>query len=267
MELYSKVQNQQVQQNQSSNQTDWTCSCGSVNNGNFCGNCGKSKPIPKNASWTCFCGNLNKTKFCTNCGKTEQEAEEARRKANPFTNAKVGEFVKFGSYPQNANADIASIEWQVLVKENNKMLVISRYGLEARRFNGSSNNWKNSEIRKWFNDGFGSFYNKAFSEQEKKYINSSCLSDVGTSDKVFLLSKEEAEKYFANDNERKCKSTGYGRAHGAYVADYGYGIWWLRSPDPYNSLLVYDVVIGGALNVRHVGYDNTLVRPALWINL
>ena len=62
-----KVQNQQVQQNQSSNQTDWICSCGTVNNGNFCGNCGKSKPIPKTTNWTSSL-------------KKEQQYEEARRK-------------------------------------------------------------------------------------------------------------------------------------------------------------------------------------------
>ena len=60
--------------------TDWTCSCGSINNGNFCGNCGKSKPITKeNTSWTCSCGTVNKTNFCTNCGK---------EKAYPITQVK-----------------------------------------------------------------------------------------------------------------------------------------------------------------------------------
>ncbi|MBO4457783.1 MAG: SPFH domain-containing protein [Butyrivibrio sp.] len=43
----------------------WTCSCGSVNTGNFCSNCGASKP---SANWTCSCGTVNDGKFCTNCG-------------------------------------------------------------------------------------------------------------------------------------------------------------------------------------------------------
>ena len=44
----------------------WTCSCGQVNTGNFCSNCGKKRP---DAVWTCSCGQENKGNFCANCGK------------------------------------------------------------------------------------------------------------------------------------------------------------------------------------------------------
>ncbi len=43
----------------------WTCSCGNVNTGNFCPNCGSKRPA---AGWTCSCGNVNTGNFCTNCG-------------------------------------------------------------------------------------------------------------------------------------------------------------------------------------------------------
>lgn len=43
----------------------WTCSCGTVNNGNFCSECGAKKP---SAEWTCSCGTVNKGKFCSECG-------------------------------------------------------------------------------------------------------------------------------------------------------------------------------------------------------
>lgn len=45
----------------------WTCSCGTVNTGKFCSNCGGAKPAPA-ASWTCSCGTVNTGKFCSNCG-------------------------------------------------------------------------------------------------------------------------------------------------------------------------------------------------------
>ena len=45
----------------------WTCSCGSVNQGKFCANCGAGKPAPA-AGWTCSCGSVNQGKFCANCG-------------------------------------------------------------------------------------------------------------------------------------------------------------------------------------------------------
>ncbi len=43
----------------------WTCTCGNVNTGNFCPNCGSQRPA---AGWTCSCGNVNTGNFCTNCG-------------------------------------------------------------------------------------------------------------------------------------------------------------------------------------------------------
>ena len=43
----------------------WTCSCGQVNTGKFCGNCGQPNPA---APWTCSCGQQNTGKFCSNCG-------------------------------------------------------------------------------------------------------------------------------------------------------------------------------------------------------
>ena len=101
-----------------------------------------------------------------------------------FKNVNVGDYIKFGSYPQTSSGQKQPIEWQVLVKENNKILVISRYGLDAKRFDPSSNKWQDSEIRKWLN---GSFYNDAFSVDDKKSINLSNLSDVGTSDSVFFF--------------------------------------------------------------------------------
>ena len=54
----------------------WTCACGAVNQGKFCGNCGQAKPDskPQNA-WTCSCGTVNKGKFCSECGQPKPEAE------------------------------------------------------------------------------------------------------------------------------------------------------------------------------------------------
>lgn len=52
------------------NDSSWTCSCGAVNNGKFCVNCGKNKDgISKNNSWICSeCGSKNNGKFCADCG-------------------------------------------------------------------------------------------------------------------------------------------------------------------------------------------------------
>ena len=49
----------------------WTCSCGTVNQGKFCTNCGQ--PKPSQAGWTCSCGTVNQGKFCMNCGAKRPE--------------------------------------------------------------------------------------------------------------------------------------------------------------------------------------------------
>ena len=48
----------------------WTCSCGSVNTGKFCSECGS--PRPASGPWTCSCGAVNTGKFCSECGKPRQ---------------------------------------------------------------------------------------------------------------------------------------------------------------------------------------------------
>ena len=61
--------NQGAQEQSAQQQTgSWTCSCGTLNEGKFCMNCGSPKPqAPEN--WICSCGAVNHGKFCTNCGK------------------------------------------------------------------------------------------------------------------------------------------------------------------------------------------------------
>ena len=50
----------------------WTCSCGAVNTGKFCNECGSKKP--EAVEWTCSCGTVNKGKFCSECGSKRPEA-------------------------------------------------------------------------------------------------------------------------------------------------------------------------------------------------
>ena len=61
----------QAQVNMPNNMT-WTCSCGCINNGNFCQNCGSQKPILQpifcQKCGTRFDNPNNMPKFCPNCG-------------------------------------------------------------------------------------------------------------------------------------------------------------------------------------------------------
>lgn len=63
----------QMSSQKQSTKEAWTCSCGTVNTGKFCEECGK----PKNNGWVCECGTVNKGKFCSECGK-RKPAEEPK---------------------------------------------------------------------------------------------------------------------------------------------------------------------------------------------
>lgn len=81
--MQMQMQNQQAQHAASSpsvlpdagSSDGWTCSCGSVNTGKFCPECGQPKPAPA-SEWTCSCGTVNKGKFCSECGRPRPAAEE-----------------------------------------------------------------------------------------------------------------------------------------------------------------------------------------------
>ena len=62
----AQAQAVQASQAQAAQQDGWTCSCGTVNTGKFCQECGQ--PKPEKSEWVCSCGAVNTGKFCQNCG-------------------------------------------------------------------------------------------------------------------------------------------------------------------------------------------------------
>ena len=70
---------QQMQQQaaaQAAPANGWTCTCGTVNSGNFCTNCGGKKPAPA-GTWKCSCGATVTGKFCPECGSKKPEPKPA----------------------------------------------------------------------------------------------------------------------------------------------------------------------------------------------
>lgn len=51
----------------------WKCSCGAVNSGKFCTECGEKRVT----GWRCSCGTVNTGKFCSECGK-KKPADEVK---------------------------------------------------------------------------------------------------------------------------------------------------------------------------------------------
>ena len=101
-------------------------------------------------------------------------------------------------------------------------------------------------------------------------------------DKIFLLSVDEAEKYFKSYEERKCYPTPYAVDQGAYddsfegVNEYGLGpsFWWLRSccgmeqRDAAQVSICGDIYFGEAEDREgNKKSTRTAIRPALWIDV
>ena len=214
----------------------------------------------------------------------QQYKEAVEKYSESIKAASVGDTVKFGHYEQDNNSSNGKeeIEWIVLAKDGDRLLVISKYALDCQRYNSSYTyvTWETSSLREWMN---GSFLNSAFDSGEQKLIQKSTVTaDKNTSystspgnnttDKVFLLSITEANKYFKSDDARKCAPTDYAKEQGVFTNS-GYSTggkatcwWWLRSPG-YDSDYVAYVYFGGYVYYGDVSYDGIGVRPALWINL
>ena len=208
-------------------------------------------------------------------------------------NAAPGDVVVFGSYEQDNNTanGAEAIEWQVLTRENDRLLVISKYALDCQRYTldwqpyntkRTDVTWETCSLRKWLND---TFLNASFSVEEQAMIPTVTVSadknpDYSTSpgsstkDQIFLLSIPEVRRYFGSDEARKCVLTAYAIARGAYTND-TYSVsgkatcqWWLRSPgdiDFYAANVFNDGSVDSS--GRNVCQDNVAVRPVLWIDL
>ena len=194
--------------------------------------------------------------------------------------SQVGDHVVFGSYEQDNNISNGKedIEWLVLAREGNRVLVISRYALDCQQYHSSwteNATWETCSLRKWLN---GTFFNNAFNADEQAMIqntivtadkNPSFSTSPGnnTTDKVFLLSITEAKKYVSSDNAQ-CQGTAYCYAQGAFKGSNGNCLWFLRSPGANSSQAASVQVAGVIVGIgSYVDRDDIAVRPALWINL
>lgn len=209
--------------------------------------------------------------------------------------ANVGETVVFGAYEQDGDTanGAEAVEWLVLDVTDGKALLMSRYGLAAMPYNETEEamTWENCSLRKWLN---GEFYETAFSEEEKTEIVLTKLENKDneeygieggndTEDKVFLLSVDEAKKYFAADTvveggrnyntERAAKPSAYAATKPLTIVTNGSWYdgsspYWLRSPGVLNHIAAVVDYNGEIYAFGHgVGEPKDMVRPAVWVEI
>lgn len=243
-------------------------------------------------------GSINLPKHTVNTKNTLPTSEQASRQSVESTetitsyetnleNITVGSIIKFGSYWQSKSQfdGKTPIEWRVLAINNNKALLISEYALDSKPFNQNLEeaDWGKSTLRNWLNHFF---LNAAFNKNEQTIIQlTNIVADrskrysgkddfyynfnktpynypCNTTDKIFLLDIAEANKYFHNDEARKCTPTAYTKAK---IADNDTCRWWLRSPG-FNLTRAAFVIRGGTISCLGDNVNVTIdVRPALWI--
>ena len=166
------------------------------------------------------------------------------------TSYTVAQIITFGQY-----------RWRVLEVSGNRALIITEAVITSRRF-GNTNVWANSEIRTWLN---GDFYNSFSAADRAKIVQTDIPNPLvqhgvvpgpGTSDRIFLLSNQEAERYFLSNQDRSARNTS-----GNVSA------WWLRSPGDDTSRASIVGSDGSIIMYGTYVYYTGGVRPALWLNL
>lgn len=207
--------------------------------------------------------------------------------------------IQFGSYQQEYDYK-QPIEWIVLEKQNNKMLLVSKNILDCKPYHNtfSETNWKNCDLRRWLNS---TFMNEAFSKEEQgcildskvvneyifkvqdgysggfifkkpKYIEKK--KQLSCIDKVFLLSIKEVYKYFKDEEERLAKGSTYALKQGLWTSKIKESNYWLRDSKDVDASSLNSNCSG---YVRSYGLVNELgrnvdelgcgIRPALWVDL
>ncbi len=202
--------------------------------------------------------------------------------------AEVGEFIRFGTFMQQSGGiDREPVEWQVLDRQGDRLLVIRRYILlDGSHYIGRSGTWTavfymrphlwdGSDLRKNLN---GEFLENVFCAAEAERIPTAALGGNGvsgltgeaaadTEDRIFLLSVAEVETYFDSPETRACTATAYALDDLANKADGSYCDWWLRTAVGDSTCYAF-VSAHGTIDL-YGEHDGTAlgVRPAMWIDL
>lgn len=195
---------------------------------------------------------------------------------NPY---QPGKIFTFGHYEQDGNTANGAepIEWIVLASEKDRILLLSRYALEARPYNTANVavTWETSTLRRWLN---ADFMNAAFTAKEQAVILVTTVDNGQTQglpvyrtsggnntvDKLFLLSYQEGQTYLSVATERQCVPTQYVRSRTSHTADTI--SWWLRSPGKTSAHVIYYSLRGGA-STALCNVQTYAVRPALWLDV
>lgn len=132
-----------------------------------------------------------------------------------------------------------------------------------------ANDYKTSDIVKWLNN---SFFNDAFTNNDKTNIFSSISHNSALTEKLFLLSLDEIKNKYGFVSSEKIVgiATGYAKIQGVEISDYKKSncSWWLRSHNEGDTGHANIILSDGVnYNIKYTNYTSVGVRPAMLINL
>ncbi len=178
-----------------------------------------------------------------------------------------------------------AMPWKVLENKNGRLLLLSEYVLDCLPFEDfydpfyfsmsyDRTRWPFCTLRRHINN---EFFPYLLSEEEKQNVIPVYISadDVLTlesregikEDKMFLLSKQEAERYLKTEKDRFAPVTSFGVRSMLYNDFDTYAYWWLRTPGKYDveKMYVLDGVITSSNSIVGGDHFNYLgVRPAMY---
>ena len=128
------------------------------------------------------------------------------------------------------------------ITENGEALCHCRFALDRVQFSAKeSNNYKNSDIRKWLGNLISRFddaMQKHFIQADVLYIDACDEQIKIVSDKFWLLDQIELFTFYKTMDERKL----------TYLADNAAANWWLRYPYTSYTYCEYIVTASGSIN-------------------
>ena len=208
-------------------------------------------------------------------GKESKRVSTLKRQLYTSIVVEKANEISFGKYIQSGNSK-SLLSWRVLKVEEDKALLITKYCIDCKRYNQKYEHvtWKKCSLRNWLNTEF--FFN-TFNFKERAVICEKTIpitenskfntnSKFLTTDRVFLLSLEDAQELFSSNEERRAKATEYAKNKDVHVNQSSFTWWWLRTPG-----VQYDhachVFIDGSIHFagHNVDMDVDAVRPAIWV--
>ncbi len=187
----------------------------------------------------------------------------------PYLRLKPGDTIRFGEYYYDSESGMKPVLWRVLAVEQGRALLTAVYAVATLKYHTEEVNvtWSESWIRGWLNQDF---LMSCFSEDEQKYIlKAKIKNNAGddTDDRIFLLSTEEADRYFRDDDDRRCRPSPLCRNRNAWTEE-GCCWYWLRSSG-FNQKRAAGVDTYGGIYKEGslVDLDFGSIRPAFYLDL